>query len=154
MYRDSFFILGSRQFCAALLLIAFTINQLAPTLFGFFTPSVQHKQRLTANADQVLICTCTCCGDRCKMGAKCCCSATKVPLQKVRGEIAFNTGCTPDNPGGGLAQPAFNTQYLPEYVNLPQSPLIRDFDFFVQNENFHSIDLKPESPPPRVSTGV
>ncbi|MCA9426283.1 MAG: hypothetical protein KC994_14475 [Candidatus Omnitrophica bacterium] len=38
------------------------------------------KWGLTENSDAEVVCSCTCCGDRCPMGAACCCQAPKYPM--------------------------------------------------------------------------
>lgn len=51
------------------------------------------KWSLDESAEAEIVCTCTCCGDRCPMGAACCCLAPKYPVMD-RGMGCFRgPGC-------------------------------------------------------------
>jgi len=40
-----------------------------------------------------VVCTCKCCGDRCPMGAACCCPSEKIPLVTGKGPSLRGIGC-------------------------------------------------------------
>lgn len=92
-----------------------------------------------------VVCTCTCCGDRCPMGAACCCLAPKYPIVDGASFCFRGPGCGIDlqeNPTlpaslswvfllgpttsatveSSIASISSNTHKCPEWDSIPDSP--------------------------------
>lgn len=103
------------------------------------------KYGLTVDSDVEVVCTCTCCGDRCTMGAACCCSAVKHPVARPEGACRLIGPC---GTGGAAAiQPeiAFKAYPLPDPVRGPEI-LSRQLAMAVSDQ--HPTEWLPEPPQP------
>jgi len=55
------------------------------------------KWGLDDSSEAEVVCTCTCCGDRCPMGAACCCLAPKYPVVDSDRVCLKGPGCRTDS---------------------------------------------------------
>lgn len=102
---------------------------------------------LTEDSEVEVICTCTCCGDRCRMGAECCCSADKIPVQPPKGLCSLSGRCqTPIHlPILTGALRWFTLPWVSEGLEMPQA----FFGVIVQKAILQGIYPEPPTPVPK-----
>lgn len=103
---------------------------------------------LTADSDVDVICTCKCCGDRCPMGASCCCSAEKIPVQRPAGACLLVQGCGPQT-----ATPLLNIGEFRWYLAPPPfESRVLTFDEEFDSQPYplpNDPELHPPTPIPK-----
>jgi hypothetical protein len=103
--------------------------------------------------EMVIVCTCKCCGPVCPMGEKCTCNSPKirVPLMTAfLAPIGCHEGDAPDAAATGKLLPRF-TFIMPAALSAFSREAATPA-FPLRDEDVASVDLPPETPPPRSST--
>jgi hypothetical protein len=99
-----------------------------------------------------VICTCTCCGERCPMGAKCCCDAPKVARGTPMGPYFSAMPCHPGENGATSPLLSFlGYRYLPADEFEPASLDRSGEAIAFAAERPQSVVGAPDPPPPKTS---
>jgi hypothetical protein len=109
------------------------------------------KWGLSESSEAEVVCTCTCCGDRCPMGAACCCLAPKYPVVDGASFWFRGPGCRIDQQEIPIPPASLSWTFLlvPTTFAHAESTLA----FFSSNAH-ESPDWEsiPDSPPPEFSS--
>lgn len=108
------------------------------------------KWNLDESAEAEIVCTCTCCGDRCPMGAACCCLAPKYPVMD-RGMGCFRgPGCQTSPEDGPIPPVSLAWFYLLSETEANAFDPSRNDSPVTSSRNSLWKPL-PDSPPPEES---
>ncbi len=105
------------------------------------------KFGLNLQSEVDVVCTCTCCGDRCTMGAACCCSAKKIPVSRPKGVCYLLASCGKSSPPMQIPADERKWYFPPDPlagIHLFLFAMIHSYPDEFQLEN----PLEPPSPVP------
>jgi hypothetical protein len=141
-----------RRPLALLCLLFLVLNgfvQLGVVAASAWSSVAAQARRATAKSEKV--CTCTCCGEHCPMGERCCCNAPKIPRQEPLGLFFAPLACHPGAADAGQLASLLFLDYrflAPAVCALaPPAALLQTLSF--THLIPASIFSRPDFPPPR-----